>query len=483
MISITETIKNASINEFEFHKKILTDVLNNIFYNVDFDDLRMRKLDIDRDLSRLILNNVPICYFSKAITYSIEYIDTLYFNSNERKSKYYSKGKFKRTLLSLNGEFSFYRYSYIDKYSKNKHFYFIDELFNLKKRVLLTPTTMNKLFYLIGKHSSIALAGMELGSYILKHNDISERFKYISRATACNYLKKYNIQENFLPLHIKANTIYIELDEHFVPEQLSKNEKAIRSQNNLNKKSRIEVKAAKIYTGRQQYKSDKSKICYINRFILLDDLSGNFKNRLFEFVCATFDLDYVQNIYIQGDGANWIKTSVDLFDNKKAYYLMDKFHYFQALTNITTFKNKEEYNVGKEYILNADREGFKKWLVCFKNNNSSRMDTIDEKSKYILNNWSAFERTLTSHSKCAMESCISHSLASICSSRPKGFKRGTLRKRLHIRSMYLNAFNDEELFYKQLRIHSPLYKENDVNFSFFDDQIKSLTYTAHKGGY
>ena len=59
------------------------------------------------------------------------------------------------------------------------------------------------------------------------------------------------------------------------------------------------VKAAKIY-------SNRIKNGYTDRFIILDELESvsKFRDRIYEYVYRTHDLDYVENIYILGDGIN-----------------------------------------------------------------------------------------------------------------------------------------------------------------------------------
>ena len=91
------------------------------------------------------------------------------------------------------------------------------------------------------------------------------------------------------------------------------------------------VKAAKIYFCR-------IKNGYTDRFIILDELESisKFRDRIYEYVYRTYDLDYVENIYILGDGANWIKATRDIFDTTKTHYSLDKFHAMQALQRITT---------------------------------------------------------------------------------------------------------------------------------------------------
>ena len=171
------------------------------------------------------------------------------------------------------------------------------------------------------------------------------------------------------------------------------------------------VKAAKIY-------SCRIKNGYTDRFIILDELENisKFRDRIYEYVYRTYDLDYVENIYILGDGANWIRATRDIFDTTKTQYVLDKFHTMQALQRITTYSNIDEYEIAKGFIEADNRTSFKQWLKNFSEKFPDREEIIEERSNYILNNWAPLQRLLKANASHSMEECISHSLANIFTS-------------------------------------------------------------------
>ena len=164
------------------------------------------------------------------------------------------------------------------------------------------------------------------------------------------------------------------------------------------------VKAAKIY-------SYRIKNGYTDRFIILDELESvsKFRDRIYEYVYRTYDLDYVENIYILGDGTNWIKATRDIFDTTKTHYALDKFHAMQALQRITTYSNMDEYEKAKEFIEADNRSAFKQWIKDFSKKFPDREEIIEERSNYILNNWAPLQKLLKANASCSMEGCISHS--------------------------------------------------------------------------
>jgi hypothetical protein len=71
--------------------------------------------------------------FLKALTKAIPFLDRMFLNSNERKSKFYkNKGNIPRYKVTIFGEFNYSRNYYTDK-DKQNGFFFIDELFGFEK--------------------------------------------------------------------------------------------------------------------------------------------------------------------------------------------------------------------------------------------------------------------------------------------------------------------------------------------------------------
>ena len=50
-----------------------------------------------------------------------------------------------------------------------------------------------------------------------------------------------------------------------------------------------------------------------------------------EYIDAVYEEEYIEKIYIMGDGAPWIKTGVDVL-GAKCSFVLDKFHLNQSIT-------------------------------------------------------------------------------------------------------------------------------------------------------
>ena len=115
---------------------------------------------------------------------------------------------------------------------------------------------------------------------------------------------------------------------------------------------------------------------------------------------------------------------------------------------------------------------------------SSHLKKILNKKDYILNNWKNILNLYKYELSCPMESQISHNLAYLFTSRPKGYSLKTLNKLLKIRLLfknnenikllYLNNFNKKTIIkYKQPYLNFDIYN----NSNKFDHSYQNKLYT------
>lgn len=130
--------------------------------------------------------------------------------------------------------------------------------------------------------------------------------------------------------------------------------------------------------------------------------------------------------------------------------------------NFWTKKNNDIYEVLLEYVDSNNKKDFKLLVEQFKELNSERIEAIENKQKYILNNWKERQTYLNNrYIKCSMESHISHILADLFTARPKAYSENGLRKLLKLRMLKVNKVNIKELYLNQLI--NPTIKNNKIN--------------------
>ena len=371
----------------------------------------------------------------KSIINSFESIDLEFKNSIRRKELYYTKGLYPRTIMTLFGEITFYREYYVPKVYCADGFYYIDKLFNLPKRDYYDPMIKALIIEKSSQFSYIqsgSIVGDMIGN---KFKSMTESlYSKISRQTVYNVIKHADMDFLYKGTKSNVDTIYIQFDEKWVYTQ------------NTNHQMK-EIKAAVIYTGIKEVYKGRNKL--INRHVITSDVSAfNIRKKILDYINNTYNVDKIKNVVTSGDGASWIKHSVDQFKftpNTSTIFVLDRFHMHQAINHISKDDDVKYYL--RHYIKSGMRKSFKELCNALVTESPHRIDTISKNRDYIVNNWFVIKNQ--SHPLflgCSMEGHISHVLAAPFTSRPKAHSLHMLSKRLIIREAYVNDQDTKQIY-------------------------------------
>lgn len=148
------------------------------------------------------------------------------------------------------------------------------------------------------------------------------------------------------------------------------------------------------------------------------------------YIETMYDTNYLEKIFIVGDGAKWIKTGCEYLENSK--YVLDKFH-------MTKYVNKsvahlydsadEVKNRIWEALNSLDKKELKRIYeqILRATENENKKEEVEVALNYFLNNWHGIRVRMEETSGWAycIEGQISHVLSARLSSRPMGWsKRG-----------------------------------------------------------
>lgn len=145
------------------------------------------------------------------------------------------------------------------------------------------------------------------------------------------------------------------------------------------------------------------------------------------YIYDRYDIEYLERIYIHGDGANWIKTGKQWLPKSKL--VLDKYHLNQAIMKISA--GQEEYRQEMfSSIYKCDLAKFDELVFKLKKGtqNIKKRKRINQLKTYIHNNWEAitiYKEEQVSGS--CTEGHISHVLSSRFSSRPMGWSKNGLK--------------------------------------------------------
>ena len=113
---------------------------------------------------------------------------------------------------------------------------------------------------------------------------------------------------------------------------------------------------------------------------------------------------------------------------------------------------------------------------------SATTETIENKEKYILNNWKERQTYLNNkYMRCSMESHISHILADLFTARPKAYSKKGLNHLLKLRLLKVNGTDIKKLYLNKLINPSEINECNtqtkiNVNKIIFPTDTKTNKY-------
>ncbi|NLP34471.1 MAG: ISLre2 family transposase [Clostridiales bacterium] len=170
-----------------------------------------------------------------------------------------------------------------------------------------------------------------------------------------------------------------------------------------------------------------------------------------DYIDTHYDMDYLETVYLCGDGANWIKQGLSWIN--KSMFVLDKFHlkkylqksvaHMEEHTETVKQMIEDEFSFEDKVAIN---EIYKK-LKDFAESDSKR-DDIESARRYIMNNWNGIVIYNTRGHEitgCSAEGHVSHVLSSRMSSRPLGWSKKGADRIARLRAFVWNGGNIYDL--------------------------------------
>ena len=342
------------------------------------------------------------------IAETFETIDTVFCNAPSRSEKYYiNKSNVSRTITTIVGDLTFKRTYYISKANPNFRFYFVDLIFGLHKYDHYDSIIKD-----------IAITNVFQSSQAQAARDISKDEKYIGAQD----------QEN--DIMVKCFVTFESI------KQVGKNRRAL-----------------------------------VNRYVF-STTGKNAWSKFMDHIAKRYDFSKIRHIYLLADGGNWIKNGLHelkLYAQNKPQFCLCEFHFKQAINHISS--DKDERKNLLEIFNTKPFEEFKKRIDELIAINPNRKETISNKFNYIKNNKSAIKRMLNLDIGSSMESHISHFIASMFASRPKGFSTKRIDNYLKLNDYFFNNINIFDLYRNSFnnkdveKVDENIFSNNFTNYN------------------
>ena len=181
------------------------------------------------------------------------------------------------------------------------------------------------------------------------------------------------------------------------------------------------------------------------------EAGGRLWTEVLEYLDEAYDLDAVERIYINGDGAAWIRTGEKIIPQSK--YALDKYHMHKYIIAATSHLEDSAEDARGEIYRAIHRK--KKWMaegafdrIIGITDKETKRKAVEQAKAYILGNWSGIMIAMKSgdsNVRCSAEGHVSHVYADRMSSRPLGWCRTGADKMSRLRIYRQNQGNMLEL--------------------------------------
>ncbi len=333
--------------------------------------------------------------------------DELLRSSGRRMKRYNVQRRVMRTLISTVGDVTFEETVFRDR-KTGEYRRLLGELLRLPEKERFTSLAEVKL-----------LNEAEVHSYQRAADAFSTGRHKVTKTSVMN--KVHAIEEVMpepeVPVEKKQQRyLYIEADEDHIH----------RQKDGQNDGCMI-GKLIYLFEGKDDVCEGRRKL--INPFYFSGLYQGEQNKDLWDevekYIREHYDQDYLKRVYINSDGAAWIKAGKDRV--YKSRLVADRFHlmkYINRVARLTGDKKLENEAKGRfyKYIYKDKLLAAEKLLTRIKNRYEGEK-AVEECRIYFENNWDSIQ--LAFHDKkvlgCSAEGHVSHVLSERMSSRPMGW--------------------------------------------------------------
>lgn len=372
---------------------------------------------------------------------TLELMDQAIKNSVRRKEAYVveQSSQSKELLLPLGG-IRFHRTCYTSK-KTGKSVYLLDEVIGIGSHQRVTmgaaaailEETLESSYRKGGEHASLTDQVSRQAVKDLVHNTIIEM-----------PMKKKE--------KAKVRHLHIEADEDHVAAQFYEKKGDLQRDGDGRKNNTLMPKLVCVYEDIEEESGERSKA---KRYRLTGKhyfcglYAGKENERLWEevrdYIYENYDWEYLEKIYIAGDGAAWIKSGCDILE--KAVFVLDRFHmekYIQKSVSHLLDSASDAKGEIYDAIKGKDREEVRKIYghILELTEKGSKRREVAESLSYLMNNWAGIiiqEEDAGAAWGCHAEGQVSHVLSSRMSSRPMGWSRRGADQMARLRAYRMNG--------------------------------------------
>lgn len=377
--------------------------LNNVNFLSDFtDNLNVNLMELGRNLVLEYINE----------------LETLIYNSKERKENFISYQKDslanQRKVITIFGEIEYSRRYYQDKNDNTNKVYLLDKAIGLSDNERMLVNVEENMLEL-ATIKSYEFAGKKAAyDTVISKETVKNK---IANLDFSNVLNDENKKKK------KISELYIQADEDHV---------------SLQDGNTAMPRLITIYEENRD-----GKLIGKKKFggIYTNDIDSLWEE-VYTYIENNYEYENISQIYIMGDGANWIKTGLEWLP--RSIYISDRFHIEKAVIALCGKDNMEYITKIRTAMFEFDFKKVKEigQKIVKEEQDRSRKKRKEEQLEYLLNNEEGFKNSIKYDVPgCAAEGDVSHTYSDRLSSRPLGWSENNVDKMARLRILRANGTN------------------------------------------
>jgi len=421
---------NNSIQQFmEFGVRKLEKVIEN-FMNDEQMNIGEFVVELGKPLQELQ---------REIIAETIESIDETYRTSAYRADKYViDRSDVANTFMSTCGEVKYHR-TYFKAKKTGNYVFLADKACGITKNMRKSEDVVIE-----------AIKHVVDSSYRLSGENAIHTEDIISKQAVMKEVHSLQVPAliPFVKKKKQVKVLYINADEDHVSLQFNKVKGDLKIGANGYKSNTIEPRLACLFEGikKESEHSKRNQLFGKHYFCGVYKRSEGIWEEVLEYIDAVYDNEYLERIYIMGDGASWIKSGVDVL-GAKCHFVLDKFHLNQSIMRVIGHLC-DSVGDARDAIYNGirmgDKEAVRRVFEIAKEwaESDNKREQIRRTKVYIENHWEAI--TMPNNDRyaqmgCSAEGQVSHLLSSRLSSRPLGWSKTGVAKMSKLRAYIANG--------------------------------------------
>ena len=393
------------------------------------------------------------------IAEEFELYDEYLRKSEDRKKNWQIVRRDETTLLTSLGSVTYHKTLFKNKQT-GKCEYLLDRYMKLDKHTRMTEDAEAKI-----------LEEAVESSYRKGGENVSIGLENVSKETVMNKLHILEFPKvEVLKEKKQLPYLYIDCDEDHVSLQY------LEKKGDIGKRRRVNTVMPKIVYVYEGITNENGRNELINVKYFGGIYEGTEENKALwkevqEYINNNYDEERLKKVFVNGDGAAWIKSGAKQIE--KAKFVLDRFHMHKYIIGATSHLLDSVEDARSEIYRAIHKK--QKWYaenvferILGVTESASKRKTVEASKTYILENWTGImeqSKNKDADIECSAEGHVSHVFADRMSSRPLGWSKKGVDKMARLRIYYYNKGNMLELVRYQKREHKKAAGAEEVIFS------------------